>query len=80
MASYINRAEFRCQDICLVGFLKHGFESRWGHHLMLQGFPGALARFEDGARDPTSPRKWPESTPEMEITFPIISAKQADLA
>ena len=36
-------------------WLKH-FESRWGHHSEIQGFPGFLAQFHDGARDLGNPQ------------------------
>jgi integrase len=40
---------------------KHGFESRWGHQQLNQGFPGFLAQMYDGAGDPGKPQNDPKA-------------------
>src|SRR5207245_8296772 len=45
--------------------LKHGFESRWGHHLKFTRLLRILAIFEGGARRPRKSRNHPESPPGM---------------
>jgi hypothetical protein len=39
-----------------VADTKHGFESRWGHQSLNQGFPGFLAEFDDEREIPENPR------------------------
>ena len=56
--------------------LKHGFESRWGHHSMVQGFPGFLARFHDASGDPGKPQIDPGEAPdEVKFSVPPLAAR-----